>query len=84
VAHHCGDFSVDEALVGGRGYEFPFMAGLGPAIYASRERVVKVVPDWIAHQDQPDLPCARVVLQVPFSLARLSNVIIALCINEAL
>jgi hypothetical protein len=60
------------------------MAGLGPAICASRELAIRVVPGWIAYQNQPDLPGARVVLQVPDPLVRLSNVIMALRINEAL
>jgi hypothetical protein len=59
------------------------MAGFGPAIYESRELVVKIVPGWIAKQKLAGLPGARVALQVPFPLARLSNVIMALRVNEA-
>ena len=59
------------------------MAGRGPAMNESRQRVIKILPVRIVHQDQPDLLCTRIVLQVSLPLPCLSDIVMVLGIHEA-
>src|SRR5207302_5985321 len=50
----------------------------------SQELLVKIVPFRVIQQDEPDLPGARVVLQVLLALPCVADILILLKIHEAL
>src|SRR6266446_4965435 len=60
------------------------MAGLVPAIHASDEVVVKIIPLGICRENEPHLPGSRPMLHVVFALDRRLNVGMRLHIDEPL